>query len=180
MSKQNRRLNISLPDYLDPELQVEITDLKNQPLIHMPWSQAQKQKLPCRLMVLLLRNIKKSLFLKDKSTQGKKSSPLFGLIFVPIKAGESHEEWATYLARNETGLKNLKSIKLTHEFFFESYNAFLSLYAVELPGKLPPLYEDGKKTLIVDQDELKGLIKSVPESISPELSWLSEKGYLFP
>ena len=150
----------------DRERLVEVVDSNGRPLLCMTPQAAMRQKLPVRAVAVALRLRQNRLILRRRQDAGRGASGRWDLYAGFVMVGEAREDAALRLLLSEAGLSGLRVSPLGGPE--KDGNGLFTLFAVDLPAGLYPEHPD-QDMMTVDADELAGLIRDVPELLSPEL-----------
>ena len=150
----------------DRERLVEVVDDSGRPLLCMTPQAALRQKLPVRAVAVALRLRQSRLILRRRYDAGPGSAGRWDLYAGLVMVGEAREDAALRLLLTEAGLSGLRVSPLAGPE--ENGDGLFTLFAVDLPAGLYPEHPV-QDIMTVDADELAGLIRDVPELLSPEL-----------
>lgn len=167
--------NITPPDAL-----VEVTDHHTQPLLFMPWEQVCRQHLPCKIIALVLRNQKKHIYLRSKTfAEPRKKEQVWGLDMTAVLAGEARLSAAIRAGREITGIKDIKPLELVTLRWEQAPQIEVNFFHFKMPGALPPLLVEDESFLLLDADEVAGLLETAPEALAPEVRLAAGSERLF-
>mgnify|MGYP003587584685 CR=1 FL=1 len=150
----------------DRERLVEVVDGNNRPLLCMTPQAALRQKLPVRAVAVALRLRQNRLILRRRQDAGRGVAGRWDLYAGFVMVGEAREDAALRLLLSEAGLSGLRVSSLGGPE--KDGDGLFTLFAVDLPAGLYPEHPV-QDMMTVDADELAGLIRDVPELLSPEL-----------
>ena len=149
----------------DRERLVEVVDGNGRPLLCMTPQAALRQKLSVRAVAVALR-LGNRVILRRRHDAGRGGAGRWDLYAGFVMVGEAREDAALRLLLSEAGLSGLRVSPLAGPE--ESGDGLFTLFAVDLPAGLYPEHPV-QDMMTVDADELAGLIRDVPELLSPEL-----------
>lgn len=149
-------------------------DGKNAPLMIMPRKQALPQKLPLKVVLIVVRNNNGKIYIHKRSAKKATYSGTWAVSAAGyVKAGESFEEAALRETAEELGVTNvhLKLAAVT-EPTPGTDNSLVALF-VSNPAHLiiRPDSAEIAGGMFVDRDELDALVSGMPELLSPALKW---------
>jgi isopentenyl-diphosphate delta-isomerase len=153
---------------------LEITDSRDRPLMFLQADAALRQKLYRRVACVALYGKGKILYLHKRA--GQAPDGRWDFCSGPVLAGEAREDAARRLILEHTGLADQAPAEIMRRPADRELPAHLTLFAARLPRGVIP---DSRETMIVDADELEGLLAHSPEIFSPALIWAAETGRLF-
>ena len=147
---------------------VEVVDSNDRPLLCMPPEIALRQKLPVRVVAVALRTRWNRLILRKRRDARLGFQGRWDLYAGFVLVGEAREDAALRLLLSDAGLHGLKLSPLPSREAGEEGASFFALFAADMPAGLFPAHP-AHEVMTVDADELAGLIRDVPELLSPEL-----------
>ena len=154
---------------------VEVTDSNHQPLLYLPWEQVLRQRVPFKLAVLVIKNHLHQIFLKKKtSTDARKKGTLWGLDITPIFPEEARKDAALRMAPDATGIAHMsveEDLRLPIPY---ANHIEMSFFTTWMPGDIPPMPREETPLLLVDTDEIQGLLETMPEALAPEVHILAK------
>ena len=150
----------------DRERLVEVVDGNGRPLLCMTPQAALRQKLSVRAVAVALRLRQNRVILRRRHDARRGVAGRWDLYAGFVMVGEAREDAALRLLLSEAGLSGLRVSPLADPE--ESWDGLFTLFAVDLPAGLYPEHPV-QDMMTVDADELAGLIRDVPEVLSPEL-----------
>lgn len=160
---------------------VEVTDEQRLPLLHMPWEQVLRQKLPCKLAVLLLRNSSGHIYLKKKIISDiRRKRNVWGLDVTPVLAGEARLAAAFRMVQKLTGVKKIQPAEMARLSAPSAEHIEITYFQAAMPGDIPPMPVSETPLLLVDGDEIEGLLETAPEALAPEVHLIANTPCLFP
>lgn len=157
---------------------MEITDRWDRPLMCMTPETVHKQKLYFRMACVALKSRGHTLFLYRRAEPMLAHQGLWDLFSGPVLVGEGREDAALRLLEKKTGLTYLSLTQRASREPDETLPIFLTLFTGVLNKGGRPA-EAPHNLLEVDADELAGLVRDVPELLTPSLLWAYETGALF-
>lgn len=146
---------------------VEVVDNQDRPLLCMPPENALRQKLPVRVVAVALRTWQNKLVLRKWRDAGAGGTGGWDLYTGFVRVGEAREDAALRLL-SEAGLNGLSVSPVSGPEEREENSRFFTLFTADLPTGLYPSHPV-QEIMTVDADELEGLIRDVPEMLSPEV-----------
>ena len=148
---------------------VEVVDGNDWPLLCMPPEAALRQKLPVRMVAVALRTRQNRLILHKRADSKLGFAGRWDLYTGFVMVGEAREDAALRLLLSDAGLPGLRVSPLSDGEERGEPFPLLTVFTADLP---PGLYPEHplQDMLTVDADELEGLIRDVPELLSPELT----------
>ena len=150
----------------DRDRLVEVVDGNGRPLLCMTPQAALRQKLSVRAVAVALRLRQNRLILRRRHDAGRGGAGRWDLYAGFVMVGEAREDAALRLLLSEAGLSGLRVSPLPGPE--ENGDGLFTLFTVDLPAGLYPEHPV-QDMMTVDADELAGLIRDVPELLSPEL-----------
>lgn len=148
---------------------VEVVDGEDRPLLCMPPEVALRQKLPVRMVAVVLRTRRKRLILRKRRDARLGFTGRWDLYTGLVMVGEAREDAALRLLLCDTGLSGLRVLPLPGRGGQGGFSPLFSLFAADLPTGLFPAHSV-QEMMTADADELTGLIRDVPELFTPELA----------
>lgn len=170
----------SLEKIASPETLIEVTDDMGSALLHMPWEHVLRQSLPCKLVVLIFSNTKGHIFLKKKpSADKRKKNTLWGLDITPVEANEAKKDAALRISQQAAGLHNLSPHELACLKVPSAPHMTITYFLARMPGDIPPMPANDAPLMLVDADEVEGLLETAPEVLAPEVHIIARTNTLF-
>ena len=148
---------------------VEVVDSEDRPLLCMPPETALRQKLPVRMVAVVLRTRRKQLILRKRRDARLGFAGRWDLCTGLVMVGEAREDAALRLLLSDTGLNGLRVLPVPGRGEQGGFSPLFSLFAADLPTGLFPAHSV-QEMMTVDADELAGLIRDVPDLFTPELA----------
>lgn len=165
------------------EALVEISDGYDRPLLLCPLDAALRRKLPRRIVLVGLRDVRGRLFLPRRALHLARHPGLWDIsVTGDVLAGESREGAALRELRTRLGVAGARTRAVASLPYRDSAGAslsatfFLAGPAASTPQPDPESVCDG---MFVDADELGGLVRHQPELLTPELIWAARSGWIF-
>lgn len=156
------------------ETSIEVTDNIGKALLHMPWEQVLRQNLPFKLVVLALCNSKGHVYLKKKSFGDKrKKQALWGLDITPVQGNEAKLDAIFRISKAATGVQNIQPVEMASLPMPAAPHINITFFLAAMPGDLPPMPDSEVHLMLVDSDEMAGLLETVPEILAPEVHIMS-------
>ncbi|MDL2306400.1 NUDIX domain-containing protein [Desulfovibrio sp. OttesenSCG-928-C06] len=170
MRKNKSEHLFAIPD----EEYLEVLDAEHAPLMLMPRRQALPQKLPLKVVLIVVRNNSGKIYIHKRSEKKSTYSGAWGVSAAGyVKAGESFEEAALRETAEELGVTNvhLKLAAMT-EPTPDTDNSLVALF-ISNPAHLiiTPDASEIAAGMFVDKDELDALMSDMSELLSPALKW---------
>lgn len=163
-----------------PDTSIEVSDNAGLALLHMPWEQVLRQNLPFKLVVLALCNNKGHIYLKKKTFGDKrKKQALWGLDITPVQGNEARLDAVFRISQGATGVQSIQPVEIACLPMPEAPHINLTYFLATMPGDLPPMPDNEVPLMLVDGDEMEGLLETVPESLAPEVHILAQATALF-
>jgi isopentenyldiphosphate isomerase len=172
----------ALPPVTPGEL-IEIVDGRDRPLAAMDISDAHRQSLSHRAVLILVYDPGRKIYLQRRSLAkalypGRWDVSASG----HVKAGESREDAALRELYEEigisaAGLKLLTEVPAGPETGFEFVSVFSAGTVRETPQPNAAEVQGG---FFCDRTELAGLVERCPELLTPGLVYVWEQNFLFP
>ena len=164
-----------LEKIVPPDTSVEVSDNTGCALLHMPWEQVLRQGLPFKLVVLVLCNSKGHIYLKKHFFGDKrKKQALWGLDITPVLGNEAKLDAVFRISQAATGVQNLLPTEITSLPMPAAPHINITYFLATMPGDLPPMPDSEVPLMLVDADEMEGLLETVPESLAPEVHILAQ------
>ncbi len=164
-----------------PEM-VEVVDIRDKPLAVIPLTEAHRQVLLHRAVLVLVYNQEDKIFLQRRSNAKQLFPGRWDLSATGhVQAGESREEAAIRELEEELGLRvkrlNLREeVPASVETGFEFITLFSAGRILEEPRPNPKEVDGG---LFVDNHELTYLAEHYRDMLTPGLVHFWEKGLIF-
>lgn len=161
---------------------VEVVDGNDRPLMCVLPETALRQKLALRIVAVALRSRDNRLVLHKRGESGLGDPGKWDLYTGFVRVGEAREDAALRLLLSEAGLSGIRLCLLPGDENRKIGSRLLTLFTAALPAGLYPQHPD-QELLLVDADELAGLMRDVPELLSPELMhtaaalWIGQPDY---
>lgn len=147
---------------------VEVVDSNDRPLMCVLPATALRQKLALRIVAVALRSRDNRLILHKRCESGLGAPGKWDFYTGFVRVGEAREDAALRLLLSGAGLSGLRLSLLPEDENRKIGSHLFTLFTVDLPAGLYPQHPD-QELLMVDADELTGLMRDVPELLSPEL-----------
>jgi len=154
---------------------VEVMDHANQALLCMLPEDAMRQMLRLRLAAVAAHTRQNRLILQRRRDWRLGRVGAWDLYTGFVMAGEAQEDAAIRLL--EIGAI-IGGLVMVHVADRTDSHAQLALFVAELPTGVYPAHP-AQELLLVDVDELRGLVRDVPELFSDELVWAERSEVLF-
>ena len=149
---------------------VEVVDSEDRPLMCMPPETALRQKLALRIVAVALRTRGDRLILHKRRELRLPSLGKWDLYTGFVRVGEAREDAALRLLLSGARVSGIRLSPLPKGENRIIGSHLLTVFTADLPAGLYPQHPD-QELLTVDADELAGLMRDVPELLSPELSY---------
>ncbi|MDR2488431.1 MAG: hypothetical protein LBD42_02910 [Desulfovibrio sp.] len=146
---------------------MEIVDSHDRPLLCMPPEEALRQGLSVRMVAVALFS-RQGRLIVHKRPDDPGFTGRWDIEAGFVLAGEAREDAALRLIASCMNLHGLSVTPLSGGDGYGRLSPLFSLFIVRLPSGLYPKYA-AQDMMMVDADELTGLIRDVPELLSPEL-----------
>ena len=162
---------------------VDIVDARDRALLVMPLSEAHRQGLFHRSVMVLVYGLDGRLYLQKRGPQKSLYPGRFDLSATGhVQAGEAREEAAARELFEELGLTapalvRLDAIPATRETAFEFVTLFSAGRTSETPRPNPDEVAGG---MFVDEAELTALVRDYRDWLTPAVVHFFEKRVLFP
>jgi isopentenyldiphosphate isomerase len=158
---------------------VEIVDSGNHPLGAMPLDEAQRQNLFHRMVVILMYDQKDRLYLKKTISKGTSTPYRWDIgLGTFLRPGESAEDGACRKIQGYLGMKAGKLRFVCTLPPLTTERIFVSLYRLN-NCDTAFLNGDTDNVLMVDHDELSGLVTYCPELLTNRVISLWRQRRLF-
>lgn len=154
---------------------VEVCDRAGQTLLCMPLESVLRQKLPFTAVSLALYTRQKRLVIQKRRDTRLDKSGAWDLFTSIMLVGESSEEAAERTSRDMALMGGLSFSRLGTII---DTGRTIMYFAANLPPGLYPSHPE-QELLAVDEDELLGLARDMPELVSPSLSFAVRDHLLF-
>jgi isopentenyl-diphosphate delta-isomerase len=161
---------------------LEVLDAKDRPFMLMPRKQALQQKLPLKIVLVVIRDQNGKIYIHQRSNS-KSTYALTWTVSAAgyVNAGESFEDAALRELAEELSVTSV-NLKLTASARPSpaTDNSLTALFIAN-PARLiiradPAEINSG---MFVDKDEFEALLRDMPEFISPALKWANNVCDLF-
>ena len=149
-------------------LLVEVVDTQDRPLVCLPPKEALRQRLAVRMVAVALRTRQNKLILRKRCDASLGFAGRWDIYTGFVLVGEARKDAALRLLSSDAGLAGATKLFLAESNEPQSAPHPLTLFIVDLPAGLYPNLP-AQDMLLVDADELDGLIRDMPELLSPEL-----------
>lgn len=162
---------------------VDIVDARDRPLLVMPLSEAHRQGLFHRSVMVLVYDPDGRLYLQKRGPQKSLYPGRFDLSATGhVRAGEAREEAAARELFEELGLPAptltlLDAVPASRETAFEFVTLFSAGRTSEAPRPSPDEVAGG---MFVDEAELSALVRDYRDWLTPAVVHFFEKRTLFP
>ncbi len=164
---------------------VEIVDASNRSLGALPLDEVLRQKLFCRMVLVLLYDQHGKLYLV-KFPEWKEGGVLapcrwdIGLVTY-VRPGESTKDGALRRMRENLGTRagRLHLVR-TWPVSWDAEKVFVSLYRLYTHSSSLQYMHQKNETLAVDQEELEGLVIHCPDLLTNRVISLDKQAQLFP
>lgn len=164
-----------------PEL-VDIVDHNDRPLLVMPLTEAHRQALPHRAVLVLVYDPAGRLYLQKRGPHKSLYPNRYDLSATGhVRAGESRQAGAARELREELGLvaKNLTLLDAVPASE-QTGNEFITLFSAGRTAETPrPNPEEVAGGMFVDRTELAALVRDYRDCLTAGLVYFFEAGKLF-
>ncbi|MEK6889804.1 MAG: NUDIX domain-containing protein [Nanoarchaeota archaeon] len=158
---------------------LDIVNDKDEVIGKAEYSEIYKNKLPHRIVHVLIFNSKGEIALQIRS-KNKSFCPGFFSTSAGghVQAGESHQQGALRELEEELGIKLPLSLIAKSEYLGkEQIHKFLSIYQAESEGPFKFNKDEVENMEFISLDKIKILLKT-SDKFHPELRFILEKYYL--
>ena len=157
---------------------VEIVDADDRPLAVMAPQSALRQGLRFRKIAVVLRPAPDTVLIIRKRDERTGRPGLWNIGSGVVRVGEAREDAAARLMAEEAGLGGIRPRMVAVAGEREGFAYDLALFVADLPKGFLPWRED-IEAVVMDRDELEGVIEGAEELFTPELRWAARTGGLF-
>lgn len=161
---------------------IEILDEAQRPFMLMPRASALAQNLPHQVVLVVLRDRDGHIYIHRRLSGKKSYAGLWNVSAAGlVKAGEALEDAALRELDEELGISGLALMHVATlapapKTDWGQINLFISSPSNVLVKPNPDEISEG---IFVDEDELSGLLRDMPDNISPALKWAAGLENLF-
>ena len=157
-----------------------VTDQDDKELMLMPLQAILRQGLYCRVVLLALLDNQGKLLLQRRPPGRLPNAGQWDIYSTPVMAGEGLEDAAYRLLHTEAGIVTDLKLHCKLEGQTVAEQAFhVTLFSARLPKGYAYLLSQQPNTLLLDRDELEGLLGGEPGLFTGALAWAHENGLLF-
>ncbi len=158
---------------------LEVTDAKDRTLMYLPQETVLRQNLHCRKVLVALRGKNNTLLLQKSAEPLPDRQGKWDLFACMVRADEAREDAALRLLQAVPGLSAEPPVATAVRQGSRDLPAHTTLFVAELPGGMSPGNLGLPETLLVDEDELFGLVRQIPDLLTPDLIWAAKTQTLF-
>ena len=158
---------------------MEVTDKTDSPLMCMTPESIHRQKLFYRMVSVGLFSRRRTLLLYKRNESLPGFQGCWDLFSGAVLVGEAREDAALRLTTAKTGIEELALRERARRRPDDIMPVHLTLFTGTY-GKGVDRTVAGSGFLEVDKDELDGLIRDIPELLTPSLLWAHSSGNLMP
>lgn len=161
---------------------LEVLDDKGLPFMLMPRASVMQQQLRHRVVLVVVRSRERSIYIHKRSAKKKRYANLWSVSASGfIKAGEAAEDAALRELQEELGISGVplflaSELPASPSTDWGHIYLFVSQPAQVIVNPSPDEIEEG---MFVDEDELEGMLRDMPELIGPSLHWAATVCDLF-
>lgn len=162
---------------------VEIFDNRGEPFLLMPLEVAKKKKMSRRIVFIILKDHKNRVLLAKKIKNIKQSNIPWSLsAYGNVFAGESAEGAVVRELKESFNINNIHLKELSTLPFMDNDDIPLSA-SIFLAGpwreNITPNFDLVHDAMLVDKDELTGLLQHQPDMFHSLLVWALRSGWIF-
>lgn len=161
---------------------LEVLDSNNKPLLIMPRQQAVQQRLPLRVVLIVVRNQEGKIYIHKRSNRKSTYGGTWAVSAAGyVQAGESLEEAALRELAEELSITNVAVRLAAVAYPSPSTDNSLSALFLTNPAYvlITPDPAEIASGMFVDREELASMLREMPELIAPALRWAAYACDLF-